>query len=106
MKTLFVSPHRLHVLANVKSVLHLPFWGRLLHHKSHRTIGMMGLGITIMMTGSWIASEREAISHVVGLHHLIFDSLGYFLHAAGAIPALRYVEPFWALLSGTAIAAE
>lgn len=100
MKRLLVSPHRLSVLEGVKSVLHLPLWRRIIHPKSRRTVGVMSTGIVIMLTGSFIASERDVIGHAVGVHHLFFDTLGYFLHAAGAIPALRYVEPLWLLLTG------
>lgn len=100
MKRLLVSPHRVAVLEGVRTLLHLPIWRRMIHAKARRTVGIMSLGIVVMLTGSLIASERELIGHAVGVHHLVFDTLGYFLHAAGAIPALRYVEPFWLLLTG------
>lgn len=90
----------LHVREGVKSILHLPLVERLTHHKARRPLAVVGMGIALMVTGSGIAAHRMELSELIPIHHLLFDTLGYFLHACGAVPALRYVEPVWSLLMG------
>ncbi len=88
--------------ADVLSILHLPLLERLTHHKARRPMVVVGIGTGMMVAGSVIAANREALAEMLPIHHLLFDTLGYFIHAAGALPALRYVEPLWLLLLGSA----
>ncbi len=86
---------------DVKSIGHLPLIDRVFHHKSRRTLVVMGIGTVLMVIGSCIASYRHELSEVIPVtHHLLWDVFGYFIHACGAVPALRYVDPMWTLLMG------
>ena len=99
---LFDSPTVRRVKADVQTILHLPLVERLLHSKARRPLGVLALGIVLMVLGSMIAAHRHELAEWIPIHHLLFDTGGYFLHAVGAVPALRYVEPVWAILAGAA----
>lgn len=100
MKKLFVSRYADAAKRGVNEILHLPLWQRLLHRKARRTLAVVGAGMFLMVGGSAIASSRHELSELVPVHHLLFDTAGYFLHAFGAVPILRYIEPLWLLLGG------
>jgi hypothetical protein len=84
----------------VSKVLHLPLWSRLTHPASHRPFAVVALGVGIMLVGSFIAANKEWFVIHCGLHHLLFDTLGYFIHGVGSVPVLRYIEPVWSILAG------
>lgn len=85
----------------VREVLHLPLIKRLVHRRTRRIVVVMVAGAVLMTFGSAIAAHRNEIAEVVPVHHLIFDVIGYFIHACGALPALKYIEPFVTLLLGS-----
>lgn len=86
----------------VEGILHLCFWHRVAHHKARRPFFAVAGGVVVMVAGSALAHHAEAVEAVVGVNHLLVDTCGYFVHAAGAVPALRFVEPLWAVLMGVA----
>lgn len=89
------------VKADVLSIAHLPVIDRIIHAKARRTVLVVASGVILMVVGSFIASHRHELSEMFPVvNHLLFDVFGYFIHACGALPALRYVEPLWTLLMG------
>jgi hypothetical protein len=55
----------------------------------------MILGLTLMIFGPFIAKHGPEY-----MPELLADSVGYFLHGVGALPIIRYLEPFLTLLLG------
>lgn len=102
----FRTPRILRAIADAKSLLHLHPLRRLLHRKAHRPVAVVGLGTVVMVTGSVIASAKDVLGHMIGVHHIVIDTVGYFIHAVGALPAIRYIEPMWLILFGSAEEAE
>lgn len=89
----------------IRAIGNLPFVQRVTHHKARRTVGVVGIGVSMMVGGTVIASHRHELAHHVPfMSHYLFDTIGYFIHAAGALPALRYIEPFWLLMFGEEVA--
>jgi hypothetical protein len=89
-------------IADAKSILHLPRLSRIVHHKARRPVAIVAIGVIVMLLGSMIAAHKDSLGHLIGVHHIIVDTIGYFIHAAGALPALRYIEPVWLVLFGVA----
>lgn len=55
------------------------------------------LGFLIMLIGSTLATAHF---HLLGWIPVnIVDGFAYFLHGAGAIPFIRFIEPLWELFS-------
>lgn len=98
MKKLAAS--RAAALAEVKSLLHLPLVERLLHAKARKHLFRFSLGAAVMSAGAFLASVKAGVSEVVGVHEFVVDAVGYFVHGAGMVPVLRYVEPVWLLMLG------
>lgn len=97
---LFSSERAKRVTGEIPHILHLPIIQRLLHHKARRPVGAVVLGVSAMMTGSLIATNAAWVTTLVPIHHIVVDTTGYFIHAVGAVPILRYIEPFWMLIVG------
>lgn len=74
--------------------------GRLLHPKSLRAIMAAMLGIGMMMTGSSLALNAEAVCHWLGISHVLVDTTAYFVHGMGTLPIFAYIEPLWHILTG------
>ncbi len=100
-KALCDTPYMRKVKAAIGEIAHLPLVERLTHHNARRPLAASMLGVGVMLTGCVIASSKEELHHTCGGHHILWDAVGYFLHGAGAIPLLRYIEPLWALLLGS-----
>lgn len=94
----FLFPKKLK--EEVDLILHLPFIERVLHPKGIRAIAAVFIGSAIMSGGAAMASHAHDIAHMLPVHYLFFDIFGLFLHGVGAVPALRYIEPFWNILFG------
>lgn len=90
------------VRKDVATILHLGLWARLLHPKARRPVAGVVLGVLMMLAGSLTAHSAGLIEAGLGVHHLVVDTVGYFVHAVGAIPAIRYIDPFWTLVLGAA----
>ncbi len=88
------------IKSEIDCILHLPFIERITHKKARRVLIVMAVGAFLMLLGSLIANYRADISEIIPVHHIMIDTGGYFLHAIGALPILRYIEPFWTLLLG------
>ncbi len=85
----------------VQTILHLPLIERVLHPKSRRPIIALSIGISAMLAGSFLAQSAKPLNEACGAPHILVDTVGYFVHAVGAIPALRYFEPVWTILAGS-----
>lgn len=90
------------VKKDVQVILHLPLVQRLAHRKARRTVVAVSLSVVLMLTGSTIAHEAKWFNELLGVHQLLVDAVGYFTHAVGAVPAIRYLDPFWSILMGGA----
>jgi hypothetical protein len=86
----------------VKHILHLPLLMRISHPRARRTIIAWGSSVCIMTIGSFIAGHAHMVELYYHVPAVAVDTTGYFLHAIGAVPALRYFEPFWTLILGSA----
>lgn len=88
------------VMDEIKAILHLPLVERLLHHKARRTLLSFGAGAAMVLAGSLIAVNKVQIAEFLRAHDLLIDCSSGLLHDIGAIPIIRYFEPFWTLLAG------
>lgn len=94
------------VKKDVQVILHLPLVQRLTHKKSRRTVVSVSVGALLMLSGSTIAHEAKWFEGMIGVHQLVVDVVGYFVHAVGAVPAIRYIDPLWTLVMGASEVAE
>lgn len=83
------------VYADINAMVHLPLVERV--WRGRRVILSVFLGVLLMFLGSWIASLSKNFDHEDLLHRTM-DTFGYFIHAIGTLPCLRYFEPLWKLL--------
>lgn len=100
-KNLCDTPYMRQIKSALHEIAHLPLLARLSHHNARRPLMAIALGVVVMLSGCVVASAKEELCHDFGGHHILWDALGYFLHGAGAIPLLRYIEPLWLLLLGS-----
>jgi len=83
---------------DIQAIIHLPFFERLEQRASRQAIYFFLVGIMIMLFGVEIALwSKECESHWA---HRIGDMVGYLIHAIGAIPCIRHVEPLFLVLFG------
>lgn len=60
----------------------------------HRHAFAIGIGVGMMLTGSFMAhSPWECMPHC------LWDALAYFIHGCGFVPIAAHVEKAWAILS-------
>lgn len=86
-----MHPHDLHDWAELLRLTRLQ---RLLHRKTRRHLAGIGLGLSIMLTGSHMALHPWD-----GMAHVLWDALAYGLHGFGSIPILKHAEPLWAIFA-------
>lgn len=91
-----------HVKREILDILHLPLIDRLMHIKSRRIVVAVLSGVLMMLVGSTIAKHAERIEYTFGIHELVAETFGFFLHGVGAVPIMRYLDPAWTLVMGTA----
>lgn len=83
---------------DVQLIRHLPLLERLQQRASRQAIYFFLVGIMIMLFGVEIALwSKDFESHWA---HRIGDMVGYLIHAIGAIPCIRHVEPLFLVLFG------
>lgn len=96
----FNTPRIIKTKKNIISILHLPLIERILHSHARRTIIVIIGGVALMVCGTLTCNYREQIGNYINIPHLFIETVGCFIHAVGAIPALRYFEPIWILFFG------
>ena len=84
---------------HLKDILHLPLFTRLTHKVTRRHVIAWLLGIVLMLLGSLVASLSH---HTEVLPPVVLEAIGNFLHAVGALPIIRHIEPKWLVLAGSA----
>lgn len=93
---------RRRIMHDVATILHLPLFARLMHHKARRPLFGFGLGCGIMLAGSAIAASVKHMDTLSHLTHVVVDTCGYLLHGIGAVPIVKHIEPVWAIVFGAA----
>jgi hypothetical protein len=86
----------------IDTILHLPLWQRVFHRKTRKPLLGISVSILIMFMGSMTAKEGHAIAHWIGGSAIMYDVLGYLMHGIGSVPFVKFAEPTWAVLIGTA----
>lgn len=71
----------------------LGLFRRLLHHKSRGHVLGCILGFLIMVLGCFTAK------FTFWMPHLLWDVIGYTIHAIGAIPIIKHFDPLWAIVT-------
>jgi hypothetical protein len=66
------------------------------HVKMLRHMAAMSLGVSLMVAGSGIAANAHSFPVI---HHILVDTVGYFLHGIGCVPFVAHVEPLWKLIA-------
>lgn len=84
-----------HDLHELLLLLRQPFWRRMLHANTHRHVIGVGLGTTLMLLGSNLATHP-----IDAIPHFLWDAFAYGIHGVGFIPLSKHAEPLWAVLSG------
>ena len=80
--------------AHLKELAKQPRFRRLFDRRARHILVAFLLGAAVMAIGSAIAGHPQWFN----LPHLVVDVVGYFLHAVGAVPILRWIEPAWKVL--------
>lgn len=82
-------------LHRLQLIRRLPRCRRILHPAARRHIVQVGLGVSLMVTGSAMALHAQEIAF---LPHVLWDTLAYGIHGIGGIPIAIHVEPLWRIL--------
>lgn len=88
------------VRKDVETILHLPLIERLTHRASKKAIMFFTFGVLIMMVGVEISLHSK--HYESEWIHRLGDMIGFLIHAIGAIPCIRYIEPIFIVLFGVA----
>lgn len=90
------AEHRVVELAIRAHVLPLPLFKRLCHRKTLRHFSCLCLGASIASLRAWLTHHQL----IHGCPEFIWETGSWTVHAAGAIPACKQLEPLWVILLG------
>jgi len=96
LRAVFVAEHDLANPHKYRALFRLPRLERLGHRLVRRHVVAFGAGAGLMIVGSALASHSHDQQLVPAP---TWDAVAYLIHAVGAVPVLRHLDPIWTLLT-------